>query len=81
MEASLFASDLFKMYEKLATKMVVGVNKHPKSDAGDLRGYASIKGENIYSCLKFEIDFIVQRVQKPKLKVSSRFSRYRSSIT
>ena len=64
LEASLFAADLFKMYEKVSNKkMVIRVDKYIKSDAGGLKEViASIKGINIYSSLKFESG--VHRVQR-----------------
>ena len=64
LEASLFASDLSKMYEKVSQKkMVFRNNKYLKSDAGGLKEViASIKGRNIYSSLKYESG--VHRVQR-----------------
>ena len=65
MEASLFASDLFKMYEKVCNKKkwILELISISKSDAGGLKEViASIKGENIYSSLKFESG--VHRVQR-----------------
>ena len=65
LEASLFASDLFKMYEKVCNKKkwILEVISISKSDAGGLKELiASIKGENIYSSLKFESG--VHRVQR-----------------
>ena len=65
LEASLFASDLFKMYEKVSQKKkwsleIISISK---SDAGGLKEViASIKGKNIYSSLKFESG--VHRVQR-----------------
>ena len=65
LEASLFASDLFKMYEKVCNKKkwqleIISISK---SDAGGLKEViASIKGTNIYSTLKFESG--VHRVQR-----------------
>ena len=65
LEASLFASDLFKMYEKVSYKKkwnleVISISK---SDAGGLKEViASIKGKNIYSSLKYESG--VHRVQR-----------------
>ncbi len=55
LEASLFASDLFKMYEKISHKKhwSIELNSISKSDAGGLKEViASIKGKNIYSTLK-----------------------------
>ena len=65
LEASLFASDLFKMYEKVSNKKnwFLEVISISKSDAGGLREViASIKGTNIYSTLKYESG--VHRVQR-----------------
>ena len=57
LEASLFASDLFKMYEKVSSKKnwFLEIISISKSDAGGLKEViASIKGINIYSTLKYE---------------------------
>ena len=65
LEASLFASDLFKMYEKISNKKKWNVEliSISKSDAGGLKEViASIKGNNIYSTLKYESG--VHRVQR-----------------
>ena len=65
LEASLFASDLFKMYEKVSNKKkwLLELISISKSDAGGLKEViASIKGNNIYSSLKFESG--VHRVQR-----------------
>ncbi len=65
LEASLFASDLFKMYEKVChkKKWLMDVISLSKSDAGGLKEVvASIKGKNIYSILKYESG--VHRVQR-----------------
>ncbi len=65
LEASLFASDLFKMYEKVSQKKkwsleIISISK---SDAGGLKEVISlIKGKNIYSSLKYESG--VHRVQR-----------------
>jgi peptide chain release factor 1 len=65
LEASLFASDLFKMYEKVSHKKkwdleLISISK---SEAGGLKEViASIKGKNIYSTLKYESG--VHRVQR-----------------
>ena len=65
LEASLFASDLFKMYEKISQKKkwnleIISISK---SDAGGLKEIiALIKGKNIYSSLKYESG--VHRVQR-----------------
>ena len=56
LEASLFASDLFKMYEKVShkKKWIMEVITISRSDAGGLKEViASIKGKNIYSSLKY----------------------------
>ncbi len=64
-EASLFASDLFKMYEKVSNKKrwsleLISISR---SEAGGLKEViASIKGRNIYSTLKYESG--VHRVQR-----------------
>ncbi len=65
LEASLFASDLFKMYEKVShkKKWSLEVISISKSDAGGLKEViATIKGKNIYSSLKYESG--VHRVQR-----------------
>ena len=65
LEASLFASDLFKMYEKVShkKKWTLELISISKSDAGGLKEViASIKGKNIYSTLKYESG--VHRVQR-----------------
>ena len=74
LEASLFASDLFKMYEKVSHKKkwnleVISISK---SEAGGLKEViANIKGKNIYSLLKYESG--VHRVQRvPKTESQGR---------
>ena len=65
LEASLFASDLFKMYEKISNKKKWNIEliSISKSEAGGLKEViASIKGNNIYSTLKYESG--VHRVQR-----------------
>ena len=65
LEASLFAADLFKMYEKISNKKkwVLELISISRSDAGGLKEViASIKGSNIYSALKYESG--VHRVQR-----------------
>ena len=65
LEASLFASDLFKMYEKVShkKKWLLELISISRSDAGGLKEViASIKGTNIYSTLKYESG--VHRVQR-----------------
>jgi len=65
LEASLFAGDLFKMYEKVSHKKkwnleIISISK---SDAGGLKEViASVRGTNIYSTLKYESG--VHRVQR-----------------
>jgi len=65
LEASLFAADLFKMYEKVSHKKKWNVEliSISRSEAGGLKEViASIKGQNIYSTLKYESG--VHRVQR-----------------
>ena len=65
LEASLFASDLFKMYEKVSQKKKWSLEliSISRSDAGGLKEViASIRGSNIYSTLKYESG--VHRVQR-----------------
>ena len=65
LEASLFASDLFKMYEKVSNKKkwTLEIISISKSEAGGLKEViASVKGKNIYSSLKYESG--VHRVQR-----------------
>ena len=65
LEASLFASDLFKMYEKIShkKKWTLEMISISRSEAGGLKEViASIKGTNIYSTLKYESG--VHRVQR-----------------
>ncbi len=65
LEASLFAADLFKMYEKVSNKKkwILELISISKSEAGGLKEVvASIKGSNIYSALKYESG--VHRVQR-----------------
>ena len=65
LEASLFAADLFKMYEKISNKKrwsleIISISR---SEAGGLKEViASVKGVNIYSTLKYESG--VHRVQR-----------------
>ncbi len=64
-EASLFAADLFKMYEKISLKKkwILELISISKSEAGGLKEViALIKGNNIYSTLKYESG--VHRVQR-----------------
>ena len=65
LEASLFAADLFKMYEKVSNKKKweLELISMSQSEAGGLKEViASIKGKNIYSTLKYESG--VHRVQR-----------------
>ncbi len=65
LEASLFAGDLFKMYEKVShkKKWILEIISISRSEAGGLKEViASIKGDNIYSTLKYESG--VHRVQR-----------------
>ena len=65
LEASLFAADLFKMYEKVShkKKWLLEIISISRSEAGGLKEViASIKGLNIYSTLKYESG--VHRVQR-----------------
>ncbi len=65
LEASLFAADLFKMYEKVShkKKWFLELISISRSEAGGLKEViASIKGNNIYSTLKYESG--VHRVQR-----------------
>tara|TARA_B100001057_G_scaffold45977_1_gene41026 strand:+ start:346 stop:1419 length:1074 start_codon:yes stop_codon:yes gene_type:complete len=65
LEASLFAADLFKMYEKVSHKKKWSVEliSISRSEAGGLKEViASVKGNNIYSTLKYESG--VHRVQR-----------------
>ena len=65
LEASLFASDLYKMYEKVSQKKKwnIEIISISKSEAGGLKEViAIVKGKNIYSSLKYESG--VHRVQR-----------------
>ena len=65
LEASLFASDLIKMYEKVSNNKnwILEIISISKSEAGGLKEViASVKGKNIYSSLKYESG--VHRVQR-----------------
>ena len=65
LEASLFAGDLFKMYEKVCNKKKWNLEliSISKSEAGGLKEViATIRGSNIYSTLKYESG--VHRVQR-----------------
>ena len=74
LEASLFCSDLFKMYEKVCSKKkwsleIINISK---SDAGGFKEVIfSVTGHDIYSYLKFESG--VHRVQRiPKTETQGR---------
>ncbi len=65
LEASLFVSDLYKMYDKVCQKKNwnIEIISISQSDAGGLKEViALIKGKNIYSSLKYESG--VHRVQR-----------------
>ncbi len=65
LEATLFVSDLFKMYEKVCTKKrwKMEIITISKSEAGGFKEIIfSVKGENIFSYLKYESG--VHRVQR-----------------
>jgi len=65
LEASLFAADLFKMYEKVSNKKKWSLEliSISRSEAGGLKEViALVKGNNIYSTLKYESG--VHRVQR-----------------
>ena len=74
LEASLFCSDLFKMYEKVCTKKkwkleIINISK---SEAGGFKEVIfSVNGSDIYSYLKYESG--VHRVQRiPKTETQGR---------
>tara|TARA_B100000963_G_scaffold360574_1_gene391948 strand:+ start:5691 stop:6764 length:1074 start_codon:yes stop_codon:yes gene_type:complete len=65
LEASLFCSDLFKMYEKVCSKKkwLLEIINISKSDAGGFKEVIfSVNGNDIYSYLKYESG--VHRVQR-----------------
>ena len=65
LEASLFCSDLFKMYEKVCSKKkwLLEIINISKSDAGGFKEIIfAVNGNNIYSYLKYESG--VHRVQR-----------------
>ncbi len=65
LEATLFVADLFKMYEKVCSKKnwVIEIISISKSEAGGFKEVIfSVKGNNIYSYLKYESG--VHRVQR-----------------
>ena len=74
LEASLFCSDLFKMYDKVCSKKgwqleIISISK---SEAGGYKEVIfSVNGDDIYSYLKFESG--VHRVQRiPKTETQGR---------
>ncbi len=65
LEASLFAADIFKMYEKVCSikNWNIEIISLSKSEAGGFKEViALIKGQNVYSTLKYESG--VHRVQR-----------------
>ena len=72
LEASLFAADLFRMYEKVSNKKKWSLEliSISRSEAGGLKEViASIKGTNIYSTLKYESgvhEFKEFQIPKPR---------------
>ncbi len=74
LEASLFAGDLFEMYQKVATnnKWKIEVISTSSSDAGGYKEIVfSVSGKNVFSKLKFESG--VHRVQRvPKTETQGR---------
>ena len=63
LEATLFVADLFKMYEKVCSKKNWTIISISKSEAGGYKEVIfSVKGNNIYSYLKYESG--VHRVQR-----------------
>ena len=74
LEATLFVADLYKMYEKvcLNNKWICEIINISKSDAGGFKEVILlIKGNNIYSFLKYESG--VHRVQRvPKTETQGR---------
>ena len=83
LEASLFASDLFKMYEKISNrkKWSIELISISKSEAGGLKEViALIKGNNIYSTLKYESG--VHRVQRvPDTETQGRVHTSAATVT
>ena len=56
-EANIFAGDLFRMYSRYADKngwRIEVINEEPGSSGGFSQIEAKIKGENVYSKLKYE---------------------------
>ena len=74
LEATLFCSDLFKMYEKVCSKKgwKIDLINISRSDAGGYKEIIfSVNGQNIYSYLKYES--VVHRVQRvPKTETQGR---------
>ena len=65
LEATLFVADLFRMYEKVCSKKgwTIEIISISKSEAGGFKEVIfSVKGDNIYSYLKYESG--VHRVQR-----------------
>ena len=60
-KASLFASNLYKMYEKVnKKKWIIEVISISKNDMEGWKIIALIKGKNVYSSLKYESRYEVQ---------------------
>ena len=81
LEASLFCSDLFKMYEKVCSKKkwqleIISISK---SEAGGFKEVIfSVNGNDIYSYLKYESG--VHRVQRiPKTETQGQSSHFSSN--
>ena len=74
LEATLFCSDLFKMYEKVCSKKKwkIEIINISKSEAGGFKEVIfSVNGDDIYSYLKYESG--VHRVQRiPKTETQGR---------
>ena len=81
LEASLFASDIFRMYMKYATRRrwkVEVMDSHPTDAGGFKEIIFSIEGEGVYQHLKFESG--VHRVQRvPTTEASGRI--HTSAVT
>ena len=82
LEASLFCSDLFKMYEKVCSKKkwkleIISISK---SEAGGFKEVIfSVSGKDIYSYLKYESG--VHRVQRiPKTETQGRVHTSASTV-
>ena len=83
LEASLFCSDLFKMYEKVCSKKkwsleIISISK---SDAGGFKEVIFlVNGNNIYSYLKYESG--VHRVQRiPETETQGRVHTSAATVT